>query len=323
MNRPNNMPHKHDAADEELLTERYVSTQQVAEALGVSVTTIKRWVDQGILPAQRTVGGHRKLPLGEILRLVRQGVLPQPNLSVLLGYSIESTSSDTEQLARQVRQAGMRLDGPLLRTLLRGAYSQGVSMAQLADEVIVPLMHAVGHGWANGTLDVMQEHRITQEVAAVLYELRELLRPSSDRHRPCAVGGAPEHDHYLLPTLLAQLTLFDCGWNAVNLGPHTPVSAFQAAVVELSPRLVWLSATHLVDPDAFLKEFNQQAREWQKRGIVIAVGGQALTPEIRSRLVYTSYGDGFQQLAALVQSLEPPPGIPRRGRPPQDRWEHS
>jgi hypothetical protein len=53
-------------------------------------------------------------------------------------------------------------------------------MAQLADEVIVPLMHAVGHGWANGTLDVMQEHRITQEVAAVLYELRELLRPSSD-----------------------------------------------------------------------------------------------------------------------------------------------
>jgi excisionase family DNA binding protein len=323
MNRPNNPPDGSDATDIELLTERYVSTQQVAEALGVSVTTIKRWVDQGILPAQRTVGGHRKLPLGEVLRLVRQGVLPQPNLSVLLGTTVESACSDTEQLARQVRQAGMRLDGPLLRTLLRGAYSQGLSMAQLADEVIVPLMHAVGHGWENGTLEVMHEHRITQEVAAVLYELRELLRPHPDRRRPRAVGGAPEHDHYLLPTLLAQLTLFDCGWNAINLGPHTPVSAFQAAVEELQPRLIWLSATHLVDADTFLTAFNQKAREWQKRGIVIAVGGQALTPEIRSRLVYTSYGDGFQQLAALVQSLEPHPGLPRRGRPPQERPENS
>jgi excisionase family DNA binding protein len=319
MNRPDKLEADKSVVGADLLPERYVSTQQVAEALGVSVTTIKRWVDQGILPAQRTVGGHRKLPLGEILRLVRQGVLPQPNLSVLLGTTVETCSSDTQLLARQIRQAALRQDGALLRTLIRGAYTQGLSMAQLADEVIVPLMHAVGHGWESGTLDVMQEHRITQEVAAVLYELRELLRPPSDRHHPRAVGGAPEHDHYLLPTLLAQLTLFDCGWNAINLGPHTPVSAFQAAVEELRPRLVWLSATHLVDAESFLAEFNPQARAWQRQGIVIVVGGQALTQDIRNRLVYTSYGDGFQQLAALVQSLEPHPGLPRRGRPPQDR----
>ncbi len=319
MNRPDKLEADKSVVGADLLPERYVSTQQVAEALGVSVTTIKRWVDQGILPAQRTVGGHRKLPLGEILRLVRQGVLPQPNLSVLLGTTVETFCSDTELLARQVREAALRQDGALMRTLIRGAYTPGVSMAQLADEVIVPLMHTVGHRWENGTLDVMHEHRITQEVAAVLYELRELLRPPSDRHHPRAVGGAPEHDHYLLPTLLAQLTLFDCGWNAINLGPHTPVSAFQAAVEELRPRLVWLSATHLVDAETFLAEFNPQARAWQRQGIVIVVGGQALTPDIRSRLVYTSYGDGFQQLAALVQSLEPHPGPPRRGRPPHER----
>lgn len=317
MNRPDKAKADKSGAGTDLLPERYVSTQQVAESLGVSVTTIKRWVDQGILPAQRTVGGHRKLPLGEILRLVRQGILPQPNLSVLLGTTVETFCSDTEFLAHQVRQAAWRHDGALLRTLLRGAYTQGLSMAQLADEVIVPLMQAVGHGWENGTLEVMHEHRITQEVAAVLYELRELLRPPADQHRPRAVGGAPERDHYLLPTLLAQLTLFDCGWNAINLGPHTPVSAFQAAVKELRPRLVWLSATHLIDAEDFLDEFNPQAREWQKQGVIIVVGGQALTQEIRSRLVYTSYGDGFQQLAALVQSLEPHPGPPRRGRPPQ------
>jgi excisionase family DNA binding protein len=318
MNRPDKF-NDEESADVAGSPEVYISTQRVAEALGVSVTTIKRWVDQGILPAHRTAGGHRKVLLAEVLRLIRQGVLPHPNLSSLLGAAVATVEEGTESLFRQVRQAALEQDGATLRALLRGAYLQGLPMARLADEVIVPLMHRVGHGWQQGTLNVMQEHWITQEVAAVLYEVRELLRPPSDRVFPRAIGGAPEHDHYLLPTLLAQLTLLDCGWHAVNLGPHTPPSALDAAVQEFSPRLLWLSATHLVHVEDFLTQFNQFARKWQQQGIIIVVGGQALTETVRARLVYTSYGDGFRQLAALAQSLAPPPTPPRRGRPPLDR----
>src|SRR3954452_3511037 len=70
-----------------IAAEPYLKTQRVAQALGISVSTVKRWVDSGMIRAARTVGKHRLIPFSEALRLAREQGFPEANLELLSGLA--------------------------------------------------------------------------------------------------------------------------------------------------------------------------------------------------------------------------------------------
>ena len=296
---------------------QYLSTVQAAEALGVSVSTIKRWVDEGILPAHRTAGGHRKLLRAEVLSLSRHGDLPHGDLAALSVTPHEEQGADHENITTALVNALLAGQGAEANAILRRAYNSGIAVEVLADRVIAPAMARVGHDWENARIDVWQEHRGTQLCTAALYGLQAELQTRAERNRPVAIGGAPEGDPYLLATLLAQLVLLDAGWDAVNLGPNTPLPNLMKALGELHPRLLWLSVSHLADRAEFLTTYRDLYRAAEQQGVAVAVGGQALVGPIRSAIPYTTYGDGLSHLAAFARTLHPRPKRPRRGRPPK------
>jgi excisionase family DNA binding protein len=294
---------------------RFVSTAQVAAALGISVTTVKRWVDDGILPASKTVGGHRKVRMADVVRLVREAGLPQADISKLVPRPRNLALSNPDALSDQLRDAVRRVDPEVVTALVHGAYRHGYSIEVLADRVIGPALDEVGRDWECGRIGVLEEHRATQTVVSAVYELQGLLRTRPEGDRPVAVGGAAEGDPTVLPTLLAKLVLLDAGWDAANLGPDTPVDAFVHAMDELRPKLVWVCATHLADPEAFVRDFRVLYREAEARRIAVAVGGRALTKAMRERMVYSTFGDGMAHLAAFARTLYQRPAVPKKGRP--------
>jgi MerR family transcriptional regulator, light-induced transcriptional regulator len=282
---------------------QYASTTEVAAALGVSVTTVKRWVDGRILPAHRTPGGHRKVLTADVVRLVRESHFPRADLTRLYGAEPPPLPADSAELCATLTAAVDAGDADRVRELIVGGYRAGLSVEELADRVISPAFVHVGHEWQAGRMGVLAEHRLTQAAVSAVYELRGMLRAPGGPDRPVAVGGAPEHDHYLLATLLAQLTLADGGWDAINLGPHTPTGAFRSAVEDLRPELVWVSVSHLAEPARFVTEFNDLCQFCAANGVAVAVGGRGLTAELRAKLTYTAFGDGLTQLLAFARSL--------------------
>jgi MerR family transcriptional regulator, light-induced transcriptional regulator len=296
---------------------QYISTVRAAGALGVSISTIKRWVDDGVLPAHRTAGGHRKLLRAEVLALARLGALPNRDLTSLSVVSLGDQSIELPSLSAALFSAALEGDGIEVSALVRRAYHSGVAIEALADKVVAPVMGRVGHEWETARIDIWQEHRATQLCAAALYDLKNELEARAEQRRPVAVGGAPEGDPYLLATLLAQYTLLDAGWASVNLGPNTPLSSLAKAMRDLQPRLVWLSVSHLENSVEFLRSYREFYQAAERLGVAVAVGGRALAGPIRSAMPYTTYGDGFNHLAAFARTLHPRPKPPRRGRPPR------
>ncbi len=47
-------------------------TRQVAELLGVSVDTVRRWCDEGRLPVTKTAGGHRSVEGADLARYLSE-----------------------------------------------------------------------------------------------------------------------------------------------------------------------------------------------------------------------------------------------------------
>jgi MerR family transcriptional regulator, light-induced transcriptional regulator len=293
-----------------------LSTSQVAAGLGVGVSTVKRWVEEGILPATKTAGGHRKLLLADVLEAARRNNLPVRDLAGLAGTVRGAGGRRFAGLATELYRSLLAGDSKAAHVLVEGAYRSGMSVDALADEGVGPAMQRIGRDWETGAIDVMHEHRASQLCFSALTALKHVLEASARPRRPVAVGASPEGDLSVLGGLLVELTLLEAGWNAVNLGPNTPLRSLCVAIDELHPKLVWLSISHGAIDDEFRGEYLKLYDRAQAADAALVLGGRSLGESERRLLPYTSYGDGLKHLAAFARTLHPSVRRPRRGRPP-------
>ncbi|MEN0109844.1 MAG: B12-binding domain-containing protein, partial [Planctomycetota bacterium] len=255
------------------------SPKQIAQALGVSESSVKRWVDTGRLPAAKTAGGHRKVSLPSVSDFVRKSghKLVQPHL---LGLAAAPPRATLER-SQDPLYASL-IDGreEECRALVLGLYQRGESVVELGDRLIGPVFRRVGDGWESGTIGVHQERRCCEVMMATLHELRRLL-PTPPDDGPLAVTATPHGDFAEVPIRLVELTLVAAGWQVVPAGSGLPLAEIAAATVRVRPQRVCVSATHLPDPGGFVPAYRTElvepTRGALEPGVLLhALGGNAL-----------------------------------------------
>ncbi len=288
-------------------SESLLKTQQVAKALGVSVSTVKRWVDSGSLMAVRTLGKHRLVPITEAIRFARTLNLPQKGLEELLEVEIPALMKVDDFTSAALFVALKNGDETESRAILFGAYAALGDAPRLADDVIRPAMEKIGQDWVVNELDVYQEHRACRIIESVLAELIAKLAKRPSIGAPLALGATPEGDFYTISNLLSELSLREMGWNVVNLGPNLPLLSLANAVRAYKPALIWLSINHLTDVDCFLRDYRLLYAASNEVHAAICLGGVALNASLRSRIMAASFGEKVGHLAEFARHLRSSP----------------
>ena len=221
-----------------------LTPKELAAAIGASESSMRRWVDGGDVRVSRTAGGHRRIPLPEAIRFIRQLGAPvvRPELlglGEIGGVGTTPAGTDDEELLFEQLRNG---DERAAKGLIVSRYLEGLSLPALFDGAISSALRRLGDLWHHDPRTILLEHRATAICIEAVAMLRGLLPTAAD-DAPLALGGAPQGDPYLIPSMMVGAVLAGAGFRDVNFGGNTPVELLGAEAVERKAKLVWLSVS--------------------------------------------------------------------------------
>ncbi len=276
------------------------SPKQVARALGVSESSMKRWCDDGLIRTTRTAGGHRKVQSSDAIQFARQQGLTFVTPEIF-GLPPAGVETDSETAATMLAEALLDGNDSLSRQLVLNLAFNKQPLASLFDNVIAQAFVEIGERWACRQADVYQERRGCETILRILSEISATLAPSSSTLSAC--GGTATGNAYAIQTSMAEIVLRDCGYSARSLGTGIPFDSLVQAIRDLRPDLFWLSAAYIADETAFLRGMRDLSATCTEVRSTLVIGGRALTPTLREHIPDATYCENMQQLTTLARSL--------------------
>ena len=265
------------------MSDRLMSTGDVAEVLGVSEATVKRWADAGTLSCIRTPGGHRKFRLRDIaMHLASRKTTASAATAPL---------SESEREIEDVVSALLVGDVEKVIGALAAARLQRLSVASISDTLLYPAFRRVLGACGTGRCEAFHLHIAVNSLIEVAARQRPALRvPGSTRGRVVA-APVPGEPHDVLARL-ASLVGVEAGFDAYVLGAGLAATSVSRAAEDLGASWVLLAGEPSDSPSG--------SREYIER---ILAG----TERSRARLVCVgealSHIEGLPEDVLIVRNL--------------------
>ena len=204
---------------------------QAAEELGVHYMTAYRYVRLGMLPATKS-GATWVIDSSDVAALKNEeGSAPRKS----------GGKADWEGRLRARLLAG---DEAGAWGVVEAAMASGVEPADVYERVLAPAMRAIGHQWADGALDIADEHRSTAVANRLVSRLGPRFRRRGRLRGRVIVATPPGDLHALAPAMVADIVR-GAGYEVVDLGCNVPAGSLAKIVGDTEDLVaVAISATN-------------------------------------------------------------------------------
>lgn len=268
------------------LNQDVLTTAAAARSLGISSSTFKRLCERHNVTLGRTPGGHRRIARADLTRLSHELNFGTP-------ISLEALSlPDTLKLLVEAKP------NELFEVVWRES-DEGLNLAYLLEQHIVPAIWKVGELWRRGQLSVAQQKATTVTIELVIDAL--IFKLPLRNYQATIVGGSFPPS---LDTVASRLIVLLCrlaNLRAIHLGCSCEPEFMAQAASSYGASAVWVSHTHVTDLPELVRQHSQLA-QLLPENIPVFIGGGGLPPSVRRQLKPCRYYEFIDEMIdALCQ----------------------
>jgi excisionase family DNA binding protein len=258
----------------------YLTSKEIGKVLGVSPATVRRWADAGLLPSERTAGGHRRFSVAVAERLARQQ---------------HSGDSSLDSWIRVLVSPGNGLD---VDAALLAERSRLASWHAVADG-LGSVLHELGARWQRNELSVVDEHLASERLARALAKAADGL-PAREGG-PMAYLVTAQGEAHTLGLRLVELCIREYGWRTFWIGRDLPTDLLLRTIAERHPAALAASASIAREASALEAEASALSAACAHAGTALVVGGAGPWPEA---LPHGSVVRSFESLVTWLSSVD-------------------
>ena len=214
---------------------KYLNSKEVSDILGINISTLKRWTDNGTIDCHKTAGGHRKFTMQNIRDYYRSNKKASKNSGVSLANFEHKKifelikKNKFSDLSFKLADASLGSDEATVQTIITGSYMNNVGLDTLCDEIIDPGIMIVEKARRQDYI-TNAEAFISRKIITRATEILNAGKPNGEFNGLSALCVNFEDNLPDLGVVMSEIILRHKGYNVFNTGSHAELGDLEGVI---------------------------------------------------------------------------------------------
>tara|TARA_Y100001970_G_scaffold292102_1_gene431946 strand:- start:45 stop:989 length:945 start_codon:yes stop_codon:yes gene_type:complete len=235
------------------------NSYQIADIIGVNVSTIKRWTNAGKLQCYQTVGGHRKFHLNDISNFLKKNkkYYSDIRLDHLIGGNIKLIDAINDMNFKYIVSYSFIVlkngDTKKFISLTNSLILKNYPLYSIFDNILNPVLERIGKEWKKGQLTISQEHLATEIIKKIIANINFQHEPKkATQNAFCFTLINDKHD---IPLHMGEAIINQAkNIKTYNLGSNLPANDFISLSKKINPDIIFISIIFIENKKRIIEE---------------------------------------------------------------------